>query len=173
MSLRRSRFGAESNSRNFNSPTIDIACTLHRRVKRNFLRNLMELGYSGINTCPVNSEKNIYLFRDCTWNVFRSCSVQTRNASGHVEWHSNREDTPRLPPQWNNSKKTEIVKYQVATSLSSLRSAIVDHQQNQRSIKKSKQPRSRASKVCHRFWPGEIFAGKMKRPRSYVFGGWQ
>ena len=51
------------------------------------------------------------------------CSVQTRNASDHVE-HSNREDHSR-----NNSKKAETVKYKIATSLSSLRSAIVDHQQ--------------------------------------------
>ena len=25
--------------------------------------------FGGINACPVNSEKNIYLFRDFTWNV--------------------------------------------------------------------------------------------------------
>ena len=62
---------------------------------------LMELGFGGINTCPVNSEKNTYLFRDYTWNVFRSCSVRTRDASDHVEWHSNRE----VPPQRNNSRK--------------------------------------------------------------------
>ena len=32
---------------------------------------------------------------------FTSCSVQRRNASDHVEWHSN---TPIIPPQRNNRK---------------------------------------------------------------------
>ena len=29
---------------------------------------------------------------------FASCSIQKRNASGHVEWHSNREHTPIISP---------------------------------------------------------------------------
>ena len=66
----------------------------------------MELGYSGKHACPVNSEKNIYLFGDFTWNVlYTLVSVQRRNASDHVEWHSNREDTPIVPPQRNKRKK--------------------------------------------------------------------
>ena len=35
-------------------------------LQSNSTRFMMELGYSGINTCPVNSEKSIYLFRDYT-----------------------------------------------------------------------------------------------------------
>ena len=65
-------------------------------LNKNFVYyKLMELGFGGINTCPVNSEKNIYLFRDYVWNGFRSCSVQTRNASDHVEWHRATGKIPR------------------------------------------------------------------------------
>ena len=86
---------------NYKQITVEIHSvdgSLHREILTDWLfywqSLMMELGFSGINTCPVDSEKNIYLFRDYTWNVFGSCSVQTRNASDHVEWHSNREDTP-------------------------------------------------------------------------------
>ena len=30
---------------------------------------LMELGFGGMNACPENSGKKIYLFRDYVWNV--------------------------------------------------------------------------------------------------------
>ena len=41
---------------------------------------------------------------------FTSCSVRRRDASDHVEWHSNREDTPIVPPQRNSRKKSDTVK---------------------------------------------------------------
>ena len=46
--------------------------------------------FGGINACPVNSERNIYLFGDGTWNVLCKLFGPRKKC----EWHSNREDTP-------------------------------------------------------------------------------
>ena len=40
-----------------------------RRDKETWIPISMELGFGGINACPENNGKNIYLLRDYTWNV--------------------------------------------------------------------------------------------------------
>ena len=49
--------------------------------------------------------------------------VRSKEEMRVTTWSGIARDTPTVPPQRNNRKKTETVKYKVATSLSSLRSA--------------------------------------------------
>ena len=56
---------------------------------------------------PVNSEK-IYIYQETLCGTsFTRCSVTRRNASDHVEWHSNREDAAIVPPQQKKSEKVK------------------------------------------------------------------
>ena len=56
-------------------------------------------------------KKIIIIQEICTYQE-TLCVVRSEEemASGHVEWHSNREDTPIVPPQRNNRKNQKQLK---------------------------------------------------------------
>ena len=68
---------------------------------------LMELGFDGINACPVNSEKKMYIYLETICGT--SLQVVRSKEEMHVEWHSNRKDTPIITEK-KQQKKSETVK---------------------------------------------------------------
>ena len=79
---------------------------------------------------PVNSEK-IYLYQETLCETsFTRCSVRRRNASDHVEWHSNREDTPIVPSEQQKKNQKQLKINGDIPELVPKGKAIVDHQQN-------------------------------------------
>ena len=71
----------------------------------------MELGFGGQARVSTKTVRKIYIYLETLRGTsFTSCSVQRRNASDHVEWHSNRKDSPIVPPQRNNRKNQKQLK---------------------------------------------------------------
>ena len=71
---------------------------------------MMELGFGGINACPENSEKNIYLFRDYMWKDPCKLSKEKMRVTTWSGIATGKTVPPIVPPQWDNRKNRKQLK---------------------------------------------------------------